>query len=109
LFLIIAYAAGGELCAITYGLSPRIYYRNVLTTVAKIVISIALLAATIILAIMESTNRLIGSAVVVVFILFLISVIVIFIGNSPLRVVRYQDGTFWIKGFSKEYLDNLEL
>jgi hypothetical protein len=43
------------------------------------------------------------------FLLSVASLIALFVGNSPLRVVDHRDGLFWVKGFSQEYLDGLEL
>ena len=107
--LIIAYMVGSQQCAITYGIAPSVYRRRVLLVLGKILLSIALLAATIFLAVSESTNRHIGPAITVLFVLFLISVVAIFFGNAPIRVVRHENQLFWIKGISQEYLNSLEL
>jgi hypothetical protein len=40
--------------------------------------------------------------------LWLVSFLVAAPTLSPLRVVRYQDGEFWLKGASLEFLDSLE-
>ncbi len=106
--LLIAYMAGGEQCAITYGMAPPIYWRRVYRVLIKILVTIALFAATLFFAVSESRNRLIGLAMVASFILFLISFVAIFFGNSAMRVVRHENQLFWIKGISQEYLDSLQ-
>ena len=108
-FLIVAHFANRELCTITYGLNRRQRIKNVVYTIAKILSSAGLLAATIGLSIIPSNDRFITPLIWITFILFLASIVIIFIGNSPLRVVEYRDGLFWVKGFSQEFLDDLEL
>jgi hypothetical protein len=49
------------------------------------------------------------SVTVIVLVLFLIAVVSLFFGNSPLRVVKYRNGVFWIQGFSEEFLANIKL
>lgn len=40
--------------------------------------------------------------------LFLVAVVSLGIGNSPLRVVGFHKGMFWIRGFSDEFLAGLD-
>ena len=107
--LVFAYFVGRELCSITYGLDRRIRYRNIFFTMAKLLACAIFLAATILMAVSVSTHWITEALIFVFFALFLLSVVMLFIGNSPLHVVDYRDGTFWIKGFSNDYLDDLEL
>jgi hypothetical protein len=37
-------------------------------------------------------------------VLFLVAVVALFVGNSPLSVVKYREGMFWIRGCSGEFL-----
>jgi hypothetical protein len=54
------------------------------------------------------TNVILASIVVVVemilMVLFLVALLSLPMGNSPLSIVKYRKGMFWIKGFSDEYL-----
>jgi hypothetical protein len=45
-----------------------------------------------------------GIAIAIAVVLFLVSVVSLFIGNSPLTVTKHREGMFWIRGFSPEYL-----
>ena len=107
--LLFAYFVGRQQCAITYGLTPRLYYKSVFKIIAKILISVALFAATLFVAVSPSRHWIAGPGMFVLFILFLVSVPAVFFGNSLLRVVDYKDGMYWVTGFSQEYLDNLGL
>jgi len=107
--LIFGFFVGRELCSITYGLSRSTRIRKVMYAILKVVTSIGLLAATVALAVIPSVHWTITLLLYSTFILFLGSIVLIFIGNSPLRVVDYRNGMFWVKGFSQEYLDDLDV
>jgi len=107
--LIFSYMVGREICSITFGLHPTIRRRKIFFTILKLIASMSLLAGSVCLAATDSRSSLIEPAMWGFFILFLVSVVLIFVGNKPLRVVKYQAGMFWIKGFSQEYLDSLEI
>jgi hypothetical protein len=102
------YFVGRKHCAITYGLSRDIRRRKGKFAVAKVFVMFALFVGAIAMAVSDSRNRLVGASAIVLFVLFLISVVAVFIGNSALRVTRHENGLFWIKGFSQEFLDGLE-
>jgi hypothetical protein len=101
LLLILVYFIARRKCVITFGLDPRLRksYRRwmLLKTTAAILLFFA---------IPLSTAIDVTIAPVVVVVLFLVAVVSLFIGNSPLSVVKYRKGMFWIKGFSNEYLAN---
>jgi hypothetical protein len=107
-FRLMEYLVGSDQCQITYGLTPKLYRRRVYRFLIKILMTIALFAATLFFAVSESRNRLIGPAMFVTFGLFTGSFVSIFLGNSLLQVVRKENEMFWVKGFSQEYLDSLE-
>jgi hypothetical protein len=107
--LIFAYFVGRELCTITYGLTPRLRYRNVFFILVKVLACFAFLAAAIYMAVFDSTHWIIEPLMFLFFVLFLLSVVVLFMSKQPLYVTAYRDGLFWLKGFSKEYLEDLGL
>jgi hypothetical protein len=45
---------------------------------------------------------------VVVFGLFLVSIVALMIGNSPLSVTKHCAGEFWISGCSQDFLAMIE-
>ena len=100
--LLLVYFLVRKKCFLTFGLHPSVRrkYRNRL--LLKALIAIALFFAIPVTAAIEST-----AAIVVAAVLFIVAVVSLFIGNSPLRVVRYREGKFWIKGFSDEYLASI--
>jgi len=109
LFFLMAGLAGRELCLITYGINRTTRIKKTAWTVVKILASVALLAGTVGLAIIPWDNWIITPMIWITFGLFLVSVVVIYVDNQPLRVVDFKEGMFWVKGFSKEFLDELEL
>ncbi len=107
--LIIVYFLVRKECAITFGLDPNIRAKKVIATIVKIVLAIAMLGTSIALAISDSVHWIIEPLSFTAFALFLIFVALVFLGNSPLRAVNYHDGMFWVKGFSPDYLRELQL
>jgi hypothetical protein len=108
-WLVFAYFVGREICTITYGLSPRLRYRNVFFTLVKVLACFSFLAVAIYMAVFDSTHWIIEPLMFLFFVLFLVSVVVLFMSKQPLHVTDYRDGLFWIKGFSKEYLEELDI
>jgi hypothetical protein len=107
--LVFDYFVGRELCTITYGLSPRLRYRNLFFILVKVLACLAFLVAAIYMAVLDSTHWIIEPLMCLFFVLFLLSVVVLFMSKQPLYVTDYRDGLFWLKGFSKEYLEGLDL
>jgi hypothetical protein len=107
-FFLLAAMSDRELCLITYGLNRKLRTKLVLYTILKILASIGLLFATLWLTITTARNPLLNPLVWITFVLFCGSVLLVYVGNSPLRVVDFRNGMFWVEGFSPEYLDDLE-
>jgi len=103
LLLILVYFIARKQCMITFGLSPAIRkkYRN--RRIFKIIAVIVLFFALPFTAAIDST-----AVIVTVFILFLVAVISLFIGNSPLAITKHRKGEFWISGCSKEFLAHIQ-
>lgn len=108
-WLLLAYFAGRDLCLITYGLDRRLRYRKNFWTIVKVLACASFLTAAIYLASSESRHWIVEPMMYTFFVLFLLSVIVLFMNRQPLYVGDHRDGLFWIKGFSKEYLEELEV
>jgi hypothetical protein len=107
--LILVYFVARKRCSITFGLSPEIRRRNSQRTLVKFLAMFGLLIATVSLATVNSAQWIVAALCLTTFVLFLISVIALFVGNSPLSVVRHRNGMFWIKGFQHEYMAQLPL
>lgn len=107
--LIICYFATRKCCAITFGLSPEVRKKKRIVIAIKILVSLALLGGVILLSMAGPHNKAAETGMLVCLLLFFISVVVVFVGNSTLRIANHRDGLFWIKGFSREYLEQLEL
>jgi hypothetical protein len=103
LLLILVYFIVRKQCMITFGLSPAVRkkYRN--RRIFKIIAVIVLFFALPFTAAIDST-----AVIVTVFILFLVAVISLFIGNSPLAITNHRKGEFWISGCSKEFLSHVQ-
>ena len=102
LLLILAYFLVRRKCSLTFGLHPRVrrkYRRRILL---KAVAAIALFLAIPLAAGVDS-----AALIMTVSVLFLVAVVALFVGNSPLSVVKYREGMFWIRGFSGEFLANV--
>jgi hypothetical protein len=103
LLLILVYFVARKKCSLTFGLHPRLrrkYRRRVLLKVIATVL--------LFLAIPFSAALDLTAVPIIVMVLFLVAVVSLFIGNSPLSVVKYRKGLFWIKGFSHGYLSNFK-
>ena len=96
-------------CSLTFRLDSRLrkkYRRRVLLkTVAMLT---PLFAIPLLASLSVRTNVILASIVVVVemilMVLFLVALLSLPMGNSPLSIVKYRKGMFWIKGFSDEFL-----
>jgi hypothetical protein len=106
LILIVVYFLVRKRCLLTFGLDPRVrkgYRRRMLL---KIAAAILLFLAIPVVSALEANGSPI--ATIIVLVLFLVAVVSIFIGNSPLSVAKHQKGMFWIKGFSKDFLQRFD-
>jgi hypothetical protein len=109
LIYIIAYFAMREEFIITYGLDRSIRKKRMLWTIPKLLIAIGSLPAAIAIAVSNSTHWIIMPLVFALFGLFAAALASLFLGGSPLNVVDRKDEMFWVKGFSKEFLDGLNI
>lgn len=103
LLLILVYFLVRRHCTLTFGLLPAVRrkYRN--RRLVKSIAAIALFFALPVTAAMDST-----AVTIVVLVLFLVSIVSLFIGNSPLSVTNYRKGEFWIAGCSKDFLAGIQ-
>jgi hypothetical protein len=103
LFLILVYFVVRKKCTLTFGVLPTLKqkYRN--RRIFKIVTAIALFFALPFSAALDSTP-----VILVVLVLFIISIVSLFFGNSPLAITKHVKGEFWITGCSKEFLATLQ-
>jgi len=107
--LIIIYFVARKQCSITFGLSSEIRKRNSRRGFAKFAAMVAFLVATVGIATIDSNHWIISAAFPVTFLLFLVSVVALFVGNSPLSIVKHRNGMFWIKGLRPELIAQLPL
>jgi hypothetical protein len=104
LLLIFVYFIVRKECSLTFGLDPRLrkkYQRRVLL---KVVAAIALFFAMPFSVAIDVTVL-----PIIALVLFLVAIVSLFVGNSPLSVAKYRNGMFWIKGFSDEFLTNVDV
>ncbi len=99
LLLIIVYFLVRKKCTLTFGLDPSVKrkYRN--RTLFKTVIAVGLFFAIPVVAGTNSTP-----AIAAALVLFLLAIVSLLIGNTPLSVANYRNGEFWLRGCSKEFL-----
>lgn len=97
--LILVYFIVRQKCIITFGLSPALRRKYYNRRMAKIVAVVVLFLALPFVAGVDSTPL-----IIVVFVLFLASVVSLFVGNSPLKITEHHKGQFWIAGCSKDFL-----
>ena len=100
--LIIVYFLARKRFYLTFGLSDdvRRRYRN---------IYIAKVAAAVVLFFAMPFSAVAGNVLpVVIMILFLLAILSLFIGNSPLAATNYRNGEYSIVGCSKDFLATLQ-
>ncbi|MCY2989988.1 MAG: hypothetical protein NTY19_19265 [Planctomycetota bacterium] len=99
LLLILVYFIARKSCLITVGVSPSVRrkYRN--RWIVKIVAVVVLFFAILFAAAIDSTPL-----IIIVFVLFIVAIVSLFIGNSPLTITKYRKGEFWVSGCSREFL-----
>lgn len=103
LILILVYFVARRKCTLTFGLDPRLKSKYRRRKLFKVVAAIALFVT---LPFSAAANVTVAPFIVLV--LFLVAIVSLFIGNSPLSVVKYRKGMFWIKGFSDDFLANFQ-
>jgi hypothetical protein len=103
LLVIIAYFVLRKRCWLTFGLHPELRKKYRRRMIFKVVVVLALIAAIVLFASMDAP---VGVGITII--LLVVAVIALFIGNSPLKVAKYRQGRFWIKGFSEEYLASMQ-
>ncbi len=89
-------------CSVTYGLSAEVRRKYRTWLIVKSLIAVALFVALPLTAGFDDT---VSTAAIV---LFLVSVIAVLVGNSPLSITNHQKGEFWISGCSSEFLSRIE-
>jgi hypothetical protein len=99
LLLILVYFAARKKCSVTFGLHPRVRWKYRRRVLLKVVATIVLFLAIPYSATVDDT-----ALPFLVMVLFLAVIVSFFIGNSPLSVVKYRKGMFWVEGFSREFL-----
>jgi hypothetical protein len=88
-------------CHVTYGLSPAVQRKYRTRLIVKSLIAAALFVALPLTAGFDDTVS------TVTIVLFLVAVIVLLVGNSPLSITNHQKGEFWISGCSSEFLSRI--
>jgi hypothetical protein len=99
LILLIGYLATRKKCVLTFGLHPDVRRKRRNRLFVKLAV-VLLFAGLIAVAVAFDNSDLIAVAGV----LFGVALIVALIGNAPLRVVKHDNGRFWIRGCSAEFL-----
>ena len=97
--LILVYFIARKKCSLTFGLHPHLRRKYRRRMVFKVVATIALFFAIPFSATFDAI-----AVLIIVMVLFLVALVSLFFGNSPLSVVKYRKGAFWVKGFSREFL-----
>lgn len=98
LLAIIAYLIMRKTCKVTYGLSDETQRKYRTRLIVKLLVTFALLCA---IPLLMGYNDVVSTVVIVSFV---VSLIVLFVGNAPLAVTNHVKGEFWISGCSSEYL-----
>ncbi|MDB5347742.1 MAG: hypothetical protein JWP89_6119 [Schlesneria sp.] len=88
-------------CSVTYGLSAEVQRKYRTRLLVKSLIVVALFVA---LPLTAGFDQAVSTIAIV---LFLISVIALLLGNSPLSITNHQKGEFWISGCSSEFLSRI--
>jgi hypothetical protein len=101
LLSILLYFVLRKSCSITYGLSAEVQRKYRTRLIVKSLIAVALFVALPLTAGFDETVS------TVAIVLFLISVVVLLVGNSPISVTNHQKGEFWISGCSSEFLSRI--
>jgi hypothetical protein len=86
-------------CSLWFGLQPQVKRRYRRRMQFKVAAAIALFVATLLAGAVGA--RAVQTLAIV---LYFGAVVSLFIGNSPLEVVKRRGEKFWIKGFSDEFL-----
>ncbi len=107
---VIVYYVIAKKCKLTFGLHPaaKRKFRN--RILIKIAVTIGLLISPIvlILAVPNVDNMYLSLLVGVMFVLLIVSILLLFVGHSPLKVVKHRRMEFWIAGCSMDFLANIK-
>ena len=103
LLLIVLYFVLRKHCTLTFGLSPAVRNRYRNRRIFKGVAAIVLFFSLPVASAFDST-----AVIATVLVLFLVAFISLFIGNSPLTVLKHRNGEFWISGCSRDFLSRVQ-
>jgi hypothetical protein len=101
LLLIIVYFIVRKRCELTYVLSAAVRQQYLNWLIVKSLIAVAMLF------VLPLAVEFSDTVSVVVVVLFLLSVIALFLGNSPLAITKHQKGEFWVSGCSTKFLSRI--
>lgn len=101
--LVLVYFIVRKRCILVFGVAPAVRKRNRTWMVVKIVSAVLLFFALPPASMSENPTVVLG-----VLIMFLVTVVSIFIGNALLGVAKYRNGELWVTGCSKEFLAHCE-
>jgi hypothetical protein len=102
--LILVYFIARKKCSIAFGLQPSLRRRLRIQTLLTVIGAVTLFFALPFAAATDSTP-----VVISVVALLIVAVVALFVGNSPLAVVKYREGMFWIEGFSGRFRSRFDL
>ena len=102
--LILVYFVARRKCTLTFGILPTINGRYRTFRIVKIVAVFVLFLALFLVAPIRDSTPL----VMVILVLFLISVVSLCFGNSPLTVTKYRAGEYWVAGCSRDFLADIQ-
>ena len=100
--MILLYFVLRKQCEIVFGMHPSLRKRYRLILTFKLLAVVGLFCLMPVMAIFESP-----APIVIVVIAFIVAIVALFFGNSPLSVAKYHDGEFWLKGCSPEFLQHI--
>jgi len=103
LILIIVYFLVRKRCYLTFGLSEHLQRRYRNRFIGKIV------AACVLFIALPMTATMGDVVPIIVLLLFLIAIISLFFGNSPLAVAKFSNNEFWISGCCQEFLNRMKV
>lgn len=98
LIVIVAYFLVRKRCNVTYGISAQTQRKYKTRLIVKSLIALGLFVS------LPLTAGLNDTASTVMVILFILSIVALLLGNSPLSITKHKKGEFWISGCSKEFL-----
>jgi hypothetical protein len=103
LVLIVVYLVVRKKCAVTFGLLPSLQKSYRRQRVIKVLAAIVLFLT---LPFAAGSNSM--PVIIIVMVLFLASIVSLFIGSRPLTITKYHKGEFWIRGCCEAALAQVE-